>query len=178
MRRDRFIAIAALSLVAVWLIARAPDVHGQAPSADALAIVVHRGNPTDTLTAAELRRIFMLETQSWPHGRRITVVLREKGQPERDEAIRLICGLSEAEYERNLLLQTFRGVVTRGPRSIQSATGMLRFIFNTPGAIGYVPAGEVDDSVKVVAIDARLPGDPEYPLQRRARIGRVNWLPW
>jgi phosphate transport system substrate-binding protein len=176
--RNRLTAIAARFAIGLWLVAGAQGLHGQAGGGDALAIVVHRANPVESLTVPELRRIFMLETQNWPHGRRITVVLREKGQRERDEAIRAICGISEAEYERNLLLQTFRGSVTRPPRSIQSANGMLRFIFNTPGAIGYVRAGEVDDSVKVVAIDGRLPGDADYPLQRRARIGRVNWLPW
>jgi len=176
--RNRLTAIAARFAIGLWLVAGAQGLQGQAGGSDALAIVVHRANPVESLTVPELRRIFMLETQNWPHGRRITVVLREKGQPERDEAIRMICGISEAEYERNLLLQTFRGSVTRPPRSIQSASGMLRFIFNTPGAIGYVRAGEVDNSVKVVAIDGRLPGDADYPLQRRTRIGRVNWLPW
>jgi ABC-type phosphate transport system substrate-binding protein len=178
MRTRRFVAIAAASAAAVWFLLSAPVAHGQVPGADALAIVVHRANPVDGLTTAELRRIFMLETQTWPQGRRITVVLREKGQPERDEAIRVICGLSGPDYERHLLLQAFRGTVTRGPRSIQSASGMLRFVFNTPGAIGYVPAGQVDDSVKAIAIDGLLPGDPKYPLQRGARVGRVRWPRW
>ena len=178
MRRNRLNAIAAWFAIGLWLTTGARELHGQPAGGDALAIVVHRANPVESLTVPELRRIFMLETQNWPHGRRITVVLREKGQPERNEAIRMICGISEAEYERHLLLQTFRGSVTRPPRSIQSAASMLRFIFNTPGAIGYVPAGEVDDSVKVVAIDGRLPGDADYPLQQRAHIGKVNWLPW
>jgi ABC-type phosphate transport system substrate-binding protein len=143
-----------------------------------LAIVVNRANPVDVMTMRDLRRIFMLETQTWPHGRKITVVLREKGQPERAEAIRLICGLSEPEFERHVLYQTFRGSVNIGPRSIQSASAMLRFIFNTPGAIGYVRADQVDDAVKVLRIDGRLPGDARYPLRRAARIGTVNGLAW
>jgi hypothetical protein len=102
----------------------------------------------------------MLETQTWPHGRKITLVLRENGQPERAEAIRLVCGMSEAEYNRHVLYQTFRGTVGWGPRSIR--------VFNVPGAIGYVKANEVDDSTKVLHIDGLLPGDPRYPLQTRA----------
>jgi ABC-type phosphate transport system substrate-binding protein len=177
MRSLRLVELATASAAAVCFILGAPVAHGQT-AAEALAIVVHRANPVDRLTTTELRRIFMLETQTWPHGRRITVVLREKGQPERDEAIRIICGLSAANYERHLLLQTFRGTVTRGPRSIQSANGMLRFVFNTPGAIGYVPADQVDDTVKTVAIDGLLPGDAKYPLQRGARVGRVLLPLW
>ena len=149
--------------------ARRPVV-GQASRADALAIITHESNPVDGLTYNELRRIFLLQTQTWPHGRRITVVLREKGQPERSEAIRLVCGMSEAQYDRHILFQTFSGAIARGPRSILSAEAMLRFVFNVPGAIGYVPAELLDGSTKVLRIDGLLPGEPGYPL-RRVRSG-------
>ena len=169
MRSNGFFAVTAWC-VAVWLIAGVTDARGQVPGADALAIVVHHANPVDALTMGELRRIFMLATQTWPNGRKITVVLREKDQPERAEAIRIICGLSEPDFERHLLFQAFRGGVTRAPRSIQSPSGMLRFIFNTPGAIGYVRADEVDDTIKVLRIDGRLPGEAKYPVQRAGRV--------
>jgi ABC-type phosphate transport system substrate-binding protein len=136
-------------------------------AADALAIIVNHSNPVDGLTLRELRRIFMLETQNWPNGRKITVVLREKGQPERAEAIKVICGISELAYDRHVLFQTFRGTVGWGPRSILSSSAMLRFVFNAPGAIGYVPADLADRAAKVLPIDGVLPGDPKYPLRHR-----------
>ena len=178
MRGHRFGVMAACSVVALWLTAGVPVAGGQGPGSEALTIIVHRANPISALTMKELRRIFMLETQTWPHGRKITVVLREKGQPERAEAIRLICGMSEPEFEHHVLYQTFRGSVDRGPRSIQSASAMLRFIFNTPGAIGYVRADEVDDTVKVIPIDGRLPGEPGYPLRRATGVGRAGAPAW
>jgi hypothetical protein len=46
-----------------------------------------------------------------------------------------------------------------------SVSAMLRFIFNVPGAIGYVPADQVEGT-KVVRIDRLLPTDPDYPLRR------------
>ena len=42
---------------------------------------------------------------------------------------------------------------------------MRKFVFNVPGAIGYLRPGDVDDSVKVLRIDGHLPGDAEYPLK-------------
>ena len=135
----------------------------------ALALIVHPANPVANLTLGELRRIFMLDTQTWPHGRKITVVLRDKGQPERTEAIRMICGVSEREYERQVLFRTFQGNVNIGPRSLQSAAAMLRFVRSAPGAIGYVNADEVDATVRVLQIDGLLPDQPRYPLRRRAR---------
>jgi ABC-type phosphate transport system substrate-binding protein len=146
----------------------APLVAQQVPPGPALAIIVHRSNPVDNLTFGQLRRIFMLDTQTWPQGRKITVVLREHGQPERADAVRMVCGLSESEYEKHVLLRTFQGSVNIGPRSIQSASGMLNFVYSAPGAIGYVNAGEVNASVKVLRIDGTLPDDPGYPLRRRS----------
>jgi phosphate transport system substrate-binding protein len=144
----------------------------QASRPDAIAMIVHHSNPVAGLSLAELRRIFLFETQTWPHGRKITVVMREKGQPERAVAIRLVCGMSEAEYDRHLLFQTFRGTLGWGPRSIRTAEAMIRFVFNAPGAIGYVPADVADSTTRVLRIDGRLPGEAGYPL--RAAVARSN----
>lgn len=136
-----------------------------APASRVMAIIVHQSNPVSDLTLAELRRIFMLETQTWPHGRKITLVLGEKGQPGRAEIIRLICGFSEADYDRHILLQTFRGNVGLGPRAIRSPAAMLRFVFNAPGAIGYVPAEQLDGSTKVLRVNGLDLTDPKNPLR-------------
>jgi ABC-type phosphate transport system substrate-binding protein len=155
-------------LLSVASLARAQPSPQAAPP-PSLAVIVHHSNPVDNLTFSELRRIFMLDTQTWPHSRKITVVLREKGQPERANTIRIICGLSEGDYDRHILFRTFQGSVNIGPRSIQSASAMLRFVYNAPGAIGTVAADEVDASVKVLRIDSALPGEPKYPLRRVPR---------
>src|SRR3982751_1229831 len=124
-------------VLAALLVPPATSLSQQAISTAPIAIIVHPSNPVETLTLGELRRIFMLDTQTWPHGRKITVVLRDKGQPERTEAIRMICGVTEHEYERQILFRTFQGSVNIGPRAIQSAAAMLRFVHSAPGAIGY-----------------------------------------
>jgi ABC-type phosphate transport system substrate-binding protein len=163
-----------MALLLAWALATAAATAREQPATPpALAIVVNRSNPIENLTFSELRHIFMLDTQTWPHGRKITVVLRDKGQPERTDAIRLICGLAERDYEKHILFRTFQGSVNIGPRAIQSAPAMLRFVFSAPGAIGYVNADEVDGSVKLLRIDGRLPDDPAYPLRHRAR-GRAG----
>ena len=161
-------SVCALCLAAAVRAGSREAVADDAPSGP-LAIVVNRANPVDNVTLAELRRVFTFETQKWPSGRKITVVLREKGQPERTEAIQLLCGMSEAQYNRHVLYERFRGSVRSDPRSIESAGAMLRFVFNAPGAIGYVRADLVDDTTKVLRIDGLLPTDAGYPLRRSVR---------
>jgi phosphate transport system substrate-binding protein len=169
MRPLMHLVIGSLGL-GMWLIAQeattAADSAGPTVAAlGNLAIIVNHRNSIGGLTLGELRRIFMLETQFWPHGRRITLVLREEGQDERVLALRLICKLSEADYRRHVMQELFRGRAgSASPRSIRSAEGMRAFVFNAPGAIGHVRVGELDDSVKALRIEGLLPTDPGYRL--------------
>ena len=69
-----------MALLLAWALATAAaTAREQTATPPALAIVVNRSNPIENLTFSELRHIFMLDTQTWPHGRKITVVLRDKG---------------------------------------------------------------------------------------------------
>jgi hypothetical protein len=42
---------------------------------------------------------------------------------------------------------------------------MARFVFNAPGAIGYIPAELADGTVKVLRVGGSRPDDPRYPLR-------------
>jgi ABC-type phosphate transport system substrate-binding protein len=131
----------------------------------ALAIVVHRSNPVEELSLAELRSLFLGERQRWPNGRRITLVLQEPGQPEREAALQLIYHMSEEELSHHFLRAVYRGQALSAPKRLSSAERVVRFVFNVPGAIGCVPAEEADDSVKVLRVEGRPPGEPDYPLR-------------
>lgn len=151
--------------------ALSPGPPAEAAQSGGLAVIVNQRNPLTSLTLAELRRIFVLETQYWPHGPRITLVLREQGQPARALALRLICNMNENEYRVHLLQETFRGrISTSSLRSIRTAEDMRAFVFNAPNAIGHVAPNEVDGTVKVLRVEGRLPSDAHYPL-----MGADGW---
>jgi len=61
---------------------------------DDLTVVVNKGNAVDNLTKAQLRKIVLGEQQSWAGGKKVSVLLRAAGQPERDGVLRSICGMS------------------------------------------------------------------------------------
>jgi ABC-type phosphate transport system substrate-binding protein len=130
-----------------------------------LAIVVNTSNPVDTLSLPELRKVFLGERSHWPNGRRITLVMMEPGQPERRALIREVCQMNESDFSRHFLHGVFTGEVFVSPKTLASPVGVRKFVFNVPGAIGYVRASEVDSSVKVIRVDGRLPTDKEYGLR-------------
>ena len=130
-----------------------------------LAIVVNRSNPTDNLSFTELRKIFLGERSHWPNGHRIAVAMLDYGQPERRVVLRMIYRMDEKGYQDYALREMFRGDVFVAPKTLVSPTILRKFVFNAPGAIGYLRTSDVDDSVKVLRIDGLRPEDKGYRLQ-------------
>jgi len=135
------------------------------PDDEALAIIVNKSNPIDNLSLTELRKIFLAEQTRWPNGHRMTVVMRQPGQDERATVLRLIYRMSERDFNRYFLRGTFTGETQAVPKTLATAASARKFVFNVPGAIGYVRAGELDDSVKILRVDGRAPQDGGYPLK-------------
>jgi phosphate transport system substrate-binding protein len=134
-----------------------------------LAIIVNTTNPVESLSLSELRKVFLGERSHWPSGRRITLVMMEPGQPERKALIHEVCQMSETDFSRHFLHGMFTGEVFVSPKTLAGPVGVRKFIFNVPGAIGYVRASEVDSSVKVIRVNGHLPSDREYSLHLQPR---------
>jgi ABC-type phosphate transport system substrate-binding protein len=126
---------------------------------------VNVSNAVDDVSRAELRRILLGERTHWSNGRRITLVMMPPGQPERKAVLREVCQMSEADYNNHMLHGLFTGEVFVSPKTLATPVGVRKFVFNVPGAIGYLRLADVDRSVKIVRVDGRLPEDKEYPLR-------------
>jgi ABC-type phosphate transport system substrate-binding protein len=136
----------------------------RAQDSEPLAIVVNRSNPLTEISLADLRRVFRGQRSRWSNGRRVTLVMRDPGAPERLAILQSLYGLEEEQYRRTYLQAVFSGEATDAPKTLASTNGVLRFVYNVPGAIGYVRARDVDASVKMLRVDGRLPGESGYRL--------------
>lgn len=143
---------------------------GAAPGKEeALAIIINTNNPLESLTFEELRKLCLAERKHWATGRKVTLALREPGQPEREAVLTQICQMTESEFNKHFLQGSFTGNVDTAPKELASANVVCRFVFNVPGAIGFVRASEVTGSVKVLRLDKLSPGEPGYKLKLSAR---------
>ncbi len=164
-------------LIVAALIARQPGSAGLRPESsdhpsiqlsapyEPLAIVVNRSNPVDKLSMTELRGIFLGNRSHWTNGRRITLVMRDVGEPERKVAVRDICGMTEEQLKNHFLHGLYTGEILVSPKTLSTPVGVRKFIFNVPGAIGFLRASDVDATVKVLRIDELLPEDRGYKLR-------------
>lgn len=140
-------------------------------SNEPLVIVVNRSNPVNDLSFAELRRIFLGNRSHWPNGRRITLVMRDPGEIERKTILRDVCGMNEDQLKNHFLHGLFTGEILVSPKTLSTPSGVRKFIFNVPGAIGYLRVSDLDNSVKVVRIDELLPDDKGYKLRVLSQAG-------
>jgi ABC-type phosphate transport system substrate-binding protein len=122
------------------------------PAHAALIVIVNRENPENEISIADLRRMLLGDTTRWADGRKVTIALREPRQPERDAVLRLVCRMSDDDFSRYLLHAAYRGELHAGPKILDTANGVRRFVFNVPGAIGFIRADELDASIKPIRI--------------------------
>jgi ABC-type phosphate transport system substrate-binding protein len=136
---------------------------------EGLAIVVNRQNPTSNLSLAQLRVLFTGERRWWPKHHRIVLAAMRRGTPERATVLRVIYKMDERDLSKYFLYQAFKGEGLTTPALLRSPADVRKFVGTTPGAVGYLRASDVDDSVKVVRINGLLPEDDGYPIRLRAR---------
>lgn len=131
--------------------------------ADHLAIIVHKASGLDNVTLTELQKYLRAEKTKDPGGSKIVLTQREPG-PERDALLRGVYKMSDGELNRYFLQATFTGAMAAAPKQVGPGPIAKKFVADTAGAIGFVRASEADDSVKVLKVDGKTPGEAGYPI--------------
>ena len=114
----------------------------------AIAVIVPNARAGQPLDLDELVLIFQRKRQYWPDGARIQPVNLAADHPLRLAFSRAVLGADPAALDSYWNEQYFRGI--RPPYVVASNEAMLRFVAETPGAIGYVDACLVGSDVAVI----------------------------
>lgn len=126
---------------------------------DGIAVITHPSNAVLDLTAAQLADIYAGRIRNWREAggadEAVVVVGREAGSGTRS-AFEEMLGMEGACAYAN---------------EMDSSGAVLARVAATPGAVGYVSADLPDGTVRVMALDGRLPTveriqDGSYPLCR------------
>jgi ABC-type phosphate transport system substrate-binding protein len=120
-----------------------------------MAVVVNKDNNVDNVTAVHLSRLFRSEVKKWPDGKSVIVVLHKDSAGETETLERLI-KMSADELKAVIAAHRDSIVVA------DSDEDVLKIVQTTPGAIGLVDARSVDNTIKVVRVDGKLPMESGY----------------
>lgn len=123
-----------------------------------MAVVVNKSNATGNVSAADLVKIFQVNTRKWPDGKNITVVVRDLSSIETQEALQRLYKMTQPELKA--FLESHKGDLVR----VDSDEALLKIIETTPGAVGLVDVYSITSRVNVVKVDGKLPLEQGYLL--------------
>ena len=124
-----------------------------------LAVIADPTNPATNLTVTELANILNAQTQSWPDGRPIKLVVRDPSCAEMQLVLRKLLVMT-AERARAFLEAHKHTIVIA-----DSDDAVLRSVSMTRGAIGIIDLYSLTKDVKVLKIDGKLPVEQGYALR-------------
>jgi ABC-type phosphate transport system substrate-binding protein len=122
------------------------------PAAEGFAIITQKDN-VRPLTKGQVKKLILGEATNWAGGGKITLILAPAGEVSRGAALKQIAGMTEADYNRNLIHLGFVGQADATPKIVASTAAVRLAVQHSAGAIGIIPVGEVDDEVKKLDIE-------------------------
>jgi ABC-type phosphate transport system substrate-binding protein len=134
--------------ILITLVALAASACGQS----GFAVVVSKANPATHVTKAQLRRMVLGEMNAWPAGGKVQVLMATAGDPARAAMLKEICGMSESDFGKYIAQKAFAGD-SAAPKTLPSTAVVVKVVQLTPGGIGIVAAGDVNDTVKLIPVD-------------------------
>ena len=151
--RRKFMITTAVAGAALW-------VPRMAVAADPIAVVMRHSSRLTSLDATELRRIFLGRGTSCPDGGEFIPLNLDRSSSLRIRFDRAVLGYEPDEVERYWTDQRIRG--KKAPRTIDAR--MLKTLLEkVSGTISYTFVS-MAGSLKVIAINGKLPGDSGYVL--------------
>lgn len=116
-----------------------------------IAVIVHPANPVNALETGDLQRIYMGRMRMFPDS---TQGIETIDHPETAETFaafyQSLTHLTPAKLKRQRASYLFSGK-GRLPIVKEDDAAVKSYVAQSPAAIGYVQADQVDDTVKVVA---------------------------
>jgi len=131
--------------------------------AEPLAVVVDRDNPKADVSTEELKSLWLGKRTEWPDGARVVAIDLDASSPLRAAFLSGATGMSPAAYQQYWVDQQVRGAGS-APKTASAPASAMKLVARIRGAVAYVPASQVDASVKVLTVNGKRPGAPGYPL--------------
>jgi hypothetical protein len=92
------------------------------------------------------------------------------GAPDRTAFLKIVCGTNDADFGKYFVQAAFNGKSATPPKEVGSSAGVKAVVAGSPGAIGFVKAGDFhgdgsDGGVKSVKVDGMTAADAGYKIR-------------
>jgi hypothetical protein len=129
------------------------------------AVVASPDVPLNNISLADLRKLFLGDRQFWTSNLRVALVMRAPVARERAMVVWTICKMSESQFGQYWIGKVMRADCTTSPRQFGSNQAAMDMVRTMPGAIAIVNAAQVQNGLKVLTVEGKLPNQPGYKLR-------------
>jgi ABC-type phosphate transport system substrate-binding protein len=129
-----------------------------------VALIANKGGSVSMVTMPELVKLCKAQTNRWPDGKSVTLVVRDPASAEMKMVVEKIYSMTTEAV--NELIGTANHGRTNHPAIlvVNSDEELVKKVAGTPGAVGLVDVYAINSSVDVIKIAGKLPFEPGYPL--------------
>ncbi|MCB1800465.1 MAG: hypothetical protein KDI82_02135 [Gammaproteobacteria bacterium] len=110
-------------------------------------LIAHPSAAIDSLSVNGTRLIFSMQVNSWPDGSAVRVFVLPDDHPAHRDFSKELLGLYPRQLRRVWDRQLYSGA-GQSPELVSDAEAMRKAVAGTPGAIGYLPREQIDESVR------------------------------
>jgi ABC-type phosphate transport system substrate-binding protein len=129
-----------------------------------LAVIANKGNGVSTITMPDLIKVCKAQTNRWPDGKPVTLIVRAPGTPEMKMVLEKVYELPEGQV-KDLIVSANHGRANHPAIVVvDSDEDLVNRVASIPGAIGVVDVYAINSSVAVVKVAGKLPLEPGYLL--------------
>ena len=133
-------------------------------SAKDVALIANKGGSVSSITILDLVKLCKAQTNRWPDGKSVTLVMRDPSSPEMKMVLEKVYSMTPDAV--NELIATANHGRMNHPAIlvVSSDDEIVKKVAGTPGAVGLVDVYAINSSVDVMKVAGKLPFEPEYPL--------------
>ena len=129
-----------------------------------LAVISNKANSVGAMTMPDLIKVCKAQTNRWPDGKPVTLIVRAPGTPEMKMILEKVYDLPESEV-KDLITSANHGRANHpAVMVVQSDEDLVNKVAFIPGAIGVVDVYSINSSVAVIKLGGKLPLEPGYAL--------------
>ena len=114
-----------------------------------IAVVVNPGSGVTSLSAKEVKGIFLGKQKKFPNGTKTHPAIQKDSNEISVTFAKNVLGKSQSQLKAYWAKLIFSGKGAP-PRTVDDDAATKAFVSNTPGGIGFMDNSKVDTSVKVV----------------------------
>jgi hypothetical protein len=129
-----------------------------------LALVSNKANTVSAITLPDLIKFSKGQTNRWPDGKSVTLILRSPSAPEMKLFLEKVYEVPDSQVKEIIATANHGRMGHPAIMIVDSDEELVNKVASIPGAIGVVDVYAINSSVAVVKLGGKLPLEPGYLL--------------